>query len=57
MSGIQPVAVYALKVPPGGALIPAVPDAAAMVSINWLDSFGPVRQLIDFLVSCEHGCG
>lgn len=29
---VQPVAVYALKVPAGGALIPAVPDAAAMVS-------------------------
>ncbi|RMJ22626.1 Peptidyl-prolyl cis-trans isomerase [Aspergillus sp. HF37] len=28
MSGFQPVAVYTLKVPPGGALIPAVPEAA-----------------------------
>ena len=33
MSGVQPVAVYALKVPPGGTLIPAVPDAAAMVCL------------------------
>lgn len=33
MSGVQPVAVYALRVPAGGALIPAVvPEAAAMVS-------------------------
>lgn len=30
MSGTQPVALYAAKVPPG-ALVPAVPDAAAMV--------------------------
>ena len=32
MSGIQPVAVYAMKVPPGDILIPAVPEFAAMVS-------------------------
>jgi FK506-binding nuclear protein len=31
MSGVQPVAVYALRVPADGALVPAVPDAAAMV--------------------------
>jgi len=31
MSAVQPVAVYALRVPPG-ALIPAVPNAAASVS-------------------------
>ncbi|KAL4869520.1 hypothetical protein BDV12DRAFT_167874 [Aspergillus spectabilis] len=29
MSAVQPVAVYALRVPPGGALIPALPEAAA----------------------------
>ncbi len=33
MSGVQPVAVYALRVPADGALIPAVPDAAAMVRL------------------------
>lgn len=33
MSGLLPVAVYALKVPAGGLLIPAVPDAAATVRI------------------------
>lgn len=32
MSAVRPVAVYALKVP-SGALIPAVPDAAASVSL------------------------
>jgi hypothetical protein len=31
MSGTQPVALFALKVPPGDILVPAVPDAAAMV--------------------------
>jgi FK506-binding nuclear protein len=41
MSAIQPVAVYALRVPAGGLLIPAVPDAAAMVRIlsNGIDSW------------------
>ncbi|KAB8075758.1 hypothetical protein BDV29DRAFT_171453 [Aspergillus leporis] len=34
MSGVQPVAVYALKVPAGGALIPAVPDASAMFRVS-----------------------
>lgn len=33
MSAVRPVAVYALKVPSGGVLIPAVPEAAASVSI------------------------
>jgi uncharacterized membrane protein len=33
MSAVQPVAVYALRVPPG-ALIPAVPNAAASVSLS-----------------------
>ncbi|OJJ45378.1 hypothetical protein ASPZODRAFT_153038 [Penicilliopsis zonata CBS 506.65] len=33
MSGVQPVAVYALRVPPG-ALIPAVPEAAAMFRVS-----------------------
>lgn len=31
MSAVQPVAVYALRVPPG-AMVPAVPNAAASVS-------------------------
>jgi hypothetical protein len=31
MSGTQPVALYALKVPPGDVAVPAVPDFAAMV--------------------------
>lgn len=34
MSGTQPVAVYALKVPPGEILIPAVPDFAAMFRVS-----------------------
>ncbi|KAL4997924.1 hypothetical protein BDV10DRAFT_194750 [Aspergillus recurvatus] len=34
MSGVQPVAVYALRVPADGALIPAVPDAAAMFRVS-----------------------
>ncbi|RHZ57910.1 FKBP-type peptidyl-prolyl cis-trans isomerase [Aspergillus thermomutatus] len=34
MSAVQPVAVYALRVPPGGLLIPAVPDAAAMFRVS-----------------------
>ncbi|EZF16660.1 hypothetical protein H112_05656 [Trichophyton rubrum D6] len=33
MSGTQPVALYAAKVPPG-ALVPAVPDAAAMFRVT-----------------------
>lgn len=42
MSGIQPVAIYALKVPAGGALIPALPKATAMVRIELLTSIGLV---------------
>ncbi|PKY03084.1 hypothetical protein P168DRAFT_319628 [Aspergillus campestris IBT 28561] len=34
MSGTQPVALYALRVPPGGALIPALPEVAAMFRVN-----------------------
>ncbi|KAJ9215505.1 hypothetical protein DTO166G4_2875 [Paecilomyces variotii] len=34
MSGTQPVAVYALRVPPGGILIPAVPEASAMFRVS-----------------------
>ncbi|PYH87601.1 kinase-like protein [Aspergillus ellipticus CBS 707.79] len=34
MSAILPVAVYALRVPAGGALIPAVPEASAMFRIS-----------------------
>ncbi|KAF3480406.1 FK506-binding protein 4 [Arthroderma uncinatum] len=34
MSGTQPVALYAVKVPPGGILVPAVPDAAAMFRVT-----------------------
>ncbi|KKA21534.1 Peptidylprolyl isomerase [Rasamsonia emersonii CBS 393.64] len=34
MSGVQPVAVYALQVPPGGGLVPAVPDSAAMFRVS-----------------------
>ncbi|KAL4982888.1 hypothetical protein BDW68DRAFT_169954 [Aspergillus falconensis] len=34
MSGVQPVAVYALRVPADGALVPAVPDAAAMFRVS-----------------------
>lgn len=31
-SGVQPVAVYAMRVPPGDIMVPAVPEFAAMVS-------------------------
>jgi hypothetical protein len=31
MSGIQPVAIYGVKVPPGDIMIPASPEFAAMV--------------------------
>lgn len=31
MSGTLPVALYAAKVPPSGILVPAVPNASAMV--------------------------
>ncbi|KAA8644469.1 hypothetical protein EYZ11_011173 [Aspergillus tanneri] len=34
MSGTQPVALYTLRVPPGGTLIPAVPDASAMLRVS-----------------------
>ncbi|PWY78190.1 kinase-like protein [Aspergillus heteromorphus CBS 117.55] len=34
MSAVLPVAVYALRVPAGGALIPAVPEASAMFRIS-----------------------
>jgi len=32
MAGTQPVALYAMRIPPGDVMIPAVPHAAAMVS-------------------------
>lgn len=34
MSGIQPVAVYAMRVPPGDIMVPAVPDFAAMFRVS-----------------------
>ncbi|PGG96438.1 hypothetical protein AJ79_09590 [Helicocarpus griseus UAMH5409] len=34
MSGTQPVALYAVKVPPGGILIPAAADASAMFRVT-----------------------
>ncbi|RDW93767.1 FKBP-type peptidyl-prolyl cis-trans isomerase [Aspergillus mulundensis] len=34
MSAVQPVAVYALRVPADGALVPAVPNAAAMFRVS-----------------------
>ncbi|KMU72743.1 hypothetical protein CISG_03177 [Coccidioides immitis RMSCC 3703] len=34
MSGTQPVALYAAKVPPGGILVPAVPNASAMFRVT-----------------------
>lgn len=34
MSGTQPVAVYALKVPAGDVMVPAVPDFAAMFRLS-----------------------
>lgn len=37
MSAVQPVAVYALRVPPG-AMVPAVPNAAASVSNIYLEA-------------------
>ncbi|EXJ93197.1 hypothetical protein A1O3_01754 [Capronia epimyces CBS 606.96] len=34
MSGTQPVAVYAMKVPPGDIMVPAVPEFAAMFRVT-----------------------
>ncbi len=34
MSGTQPVAVYAMKVPAGDVMVPAVPDFAAMFRLS-----------------------
>jgi FK506-binding nuclear protein len=34
MAGIQPVAVYAMKVPAGDVMVPAVPDFAAMFQLS-----------------------
>ncbi|KIW80311.1 hypothetical protein Z517_06926 [Fonsecaea pedrosoi CBS 271.37] len=34
MSGIQPVALYAMKVPPGDIMVPAVPEFAAMFRLT-----------------------
>lgn len=34
MSGTQPVAVYAMKVPAGDVMVPAVPDSAAMFRLS-----------------------
>ncbi|EXJ53830.1 peptidylprolyl isomerase [Cladophialophora yegresii CBS 114405] len=34
MSGIQPVAVYAMRVPPGDIMVPAVPEFAAMFRVT-----------------------
>lgn len=34
MSGIQPVAFYAMKVPPGDIMVPAVPEFAAMFRLT-----------------------
>jgi hypothetical protein len=54
MSAVQPVAVYALRVPPGGALIPAVPNAAAMVREAF---YSPTIDHTDSgVVPGEHGC-
>lgn len=37
MSGVQPVALYAIQVPPGGIMVPALPpNAAAMVRSTFL---------------------
>lgn len=57
MSAVRPVAVYALKVPTGGVLIPAVPQAAASVSLSSRILNDQVElKLIVLLVPCEHGC-
>lgn len=57
MSGVQPVAVYALKVPAGGAMVPAVPNAAAMVRlIRTLQVALAVRTNVVSVVPREHGC-
>ncbi|KAK5945972.1 peptidylprolyl isomerase fpr3 [Knufia obscura] len=34
MSGTQPVAVYAMRIPPGDVMMPAVPNAAAMFRVT-----------------------
>jgi len=31
MSGLQPVSMYSMRIPPGDFMLPAVPDHAAMV--------------------------
>ncbi|KAL9622790.1 MAG: hypothetical protein Q9160_002909 [Pyrenula sp. 1 TL-2023] len=44
MAGTQPVAVYALKVPPGDFLVPAVPDFAAMFRVS-MAAIDPTEEL------------
>lgn len=34
MAAVQPVAVYAMRIPPGDIMIPAVPEFAAMASLT-----------------------
>lgn len=41
MSGTQPVGVYAVRVPPGDIMVPAVPNAAAMVSATTIATAHP----------------
>jgi hypothetical protein len=37
MSGVQPVALYSLQVPPGGIMVPALPEnIGAMVNLKSL---------------------
>lgn len=53
MSGnIQPVAVYAMRIPPGDVMVPAVPQFAAMVS-RLLTTY---RSRLTVVVPPDHGC-
>ncbi|KAL9107046.1 MAG: hypothetical protein Q9227_007992 [Pyrenula ochraceoflavens] len=44
MSGTQPVAVYALKVPPGEMVVPAAPDFAAMFRVS-MAAIDPTEEI------------
>lgn len=55
MSGIQPVAVYAMRVPPGDIMVPAVPEFAAMVSaVHAPAHYGMFTNVA--LVPSDNGC-
>lgn len=55
MSGIQPVAVYAMRVPPGDIMVPAVPEFAAMVRLRRDALISLARLTVVLLVPLDHG--